>query len=516
MSRPNDDYKIVQWIHTRLPDKRAFFEHAGYKPHAGQEQIHAALESSDLVICAAGVRCGKTMAAGMEMYLESMLPRKEFVGWTVAPTKELADIVFDAVTQYLRDHFRSQPNLLIERRTDGELSFPNLGGGRSRIFRKTTFDAQGKGKLTGQAVDFMIVDEAAKILHDSIWYNELATRLVDRGGKALLISSPMGQGGFFATLWHDARMAESDSISLRMPSWTNIHVPAKVWAKLRLKTPERAWRQEYAAEFISQEGNVFDEAQIARNSRGRFEDPIQGAIYYAGVDLAMVDDYTVCTILRDTPEGPKLVRALRMRKVGQDEQVRRVAALLKPYGNAPTYVDATSIGRPFVQAFMKAGVEVRPVVWSAPKKSDMTRNMMLLVERGLITFPQRDLFPELYRELTQYRWKQTGGYEIGEAPPGQNDDIVSALLMACQWFKGKVMTEGMSIADLKDAERHIADQKNRPLVNGIEEEDEEAAEDRAEDRRLNTQQAPSFYTSQRGGLGSLTRGGGPLGFRNSF
>lgn len=460
MSRPNDQYTIVKWIHGRIPSKRDFFKAGGYIPHKGQEQIHAALDIVDTVVVAAGVRCGKTMAAAWEMFYESMLPRKEFIGWTVAPTTNLADIVFDQVLQYLREHFRKQPNLLQERITDGELEFPNFGGGRSRIYRKSTFDAAGKGKLTGQAVDFMVIDEAAKIQHDSIWDNELSTRLVDRGGKVLLISSPMGQGGFFARLYHEGLMVGSDSIGIRMPSWMNPHIPPEKFSKIRAITPARAWRQEWCAEFIAQDGNVFGESDLMRCSRGEFEDPEQGVDYFAGVDLAMSEDYTVVLLFRrDQYDCPVLVRMMRMQRVPPSEQMRRVCSLLKQYNNAPAYVDATGLGKPFIQSFQQMGAQVIPITWNAPKKTEMTRNAMLLIENGYMTLPRQDQAPEIIRELSVYRWKQVGGYEVGEAPPGYHDDIVSAMLMGCMWFKAMGIIEArQQAALLKEVVQEQVDQ----------------------------------------------------------
>jgi len=245
----------------------------------------------------------------------------------------------------------------------------------------------------------------------------------------------MGQRGFFPTLFRMGQDPMSDVLSLRLPSWSNPHIPAQDWEKIRASIPARAWEQEYAARFVSAEGNVFDELMIQRAARGTLEEPQPGVSYAAGLDLALADDYTVLLIFRLAPR-PRLVRALRLRKVPTEEQVRKVAKLLRYYNQAPVAADATGMGRPFWHLFLAEGVEVKPIHWTVQSKSNMIRHALLLFEQDRVDLPMEALCPELIHELCSYEWKRSGNYEVGEAPSGQHDDFVAATLMGLTWIPG--------------------------------------------------------------------------------
>lgn len=442
MSRPHDAYDarrggIVRWIHDDIPDKRAFFEQISYKPHAGQVQIHGAMELANTVVCAAGVRCGKSTAAGKELFYESMLPREVFTGWTVAPQADLGDIIFVEVMNCAVEYFRPTPGVLRVRETDGELIFPNLGGGTSRIFRKTTYDAEGKGKLVGRGIDAMVCDEASRIRPDSIFWNELSTRLVDRNGKLLAIASPQGHKGWFAELYRRGQQKDSGIVSICMPSWTNTLIPRERWIEERAKVSQFVWDQEYAAKFVDQEGNVFEEAALRAAATGEIEEPEEGATYYAGIDIAMKHDYNAIAVLKATPAGPKLVFFRRKRRTPKPEQVRMFAEITKRYNNADTYFDATQLGPGVQQDFEMAGMNVRPIVWTIQSKQKMTQNLILLLEHQKIQLLKPSACRELFDELQAYAWKESsGGYQVGEAPGKEHDDCVSALMMAAYWFQG--------------------------------------------------------------------------------
>lgn len=431
----------------------AFFKALRYTPHRGQRQIHAALERSRITVASCGARFGKTMAAAFEMAFEALKPREitesnrtgEFVGWCVGPDHDKANLVFEATYEHLKNFLKGNVQI---NNTDGVITITNLGGTRSRVYRKSADNAGGKGKLTGYAVDFMVVDEAAKILDDRVWENQLRTRLIDREGKCLMISTPMGTTGFFYSTYRLSR--DDDSIiGIRLPTWLNPHVKKSVIEKERLSMPERDFRQEYGAEFIPGEGKVFEPQFLNKVCIGEFEEPIPGAHYFGGLDLALKRDYTVLVIFRtafahEVDKRPRLVHFSRWHKRPQEVQVQSVKDLHERYNHCGLMVDATGLGEPIVSMLRNEEIYVRAQVFTTNSKASMVKNACTCVERERIILPRRDLAPVLIDELETYAWKSTpGGAITAEAPNGYHDDCVAALLLACNWIKA-AGTQGAS------------------------------------------------------------------------
>lgn len=423
--------------------RRAFFSRVGYTPHKGQEQIHAARSNPavKIAVVACGARFGKTWAAAYEMAFEAILPRKDFLGWCVAPTHDLAHIVFDELIQVLRKFYRGKIRV---DSNGGEIELTNLGGGRSRIFRMSTDKAQDSARLVGYPCDFMILDEASAIEPDSIWYNQLSTRLIDRGGRVLMISTPRGTGGFFAKLFRVGQTKTDPSIvSIQLPSWTNPHGQVRAsMAQERKNKSKRDFMQEYAAEFISTDGLVYQHEDVAAISNGDFEGFDPRYEYYGGLDLAVRQDYTVLMIvraprpdvLRDTAA---IVYVHRMHRMPVERQIDEIKAITDSYGECSLYVDATGLGVPICQQMLNAGLYIRPVVWTHASKGDMVKNSLILVERHAIVLPRPHLCPAFQEELAVYGWHATesGMQQTTRAPSGLNDDCIAAFVLACRWIR---------------------------------------------------------------------------------
>lgn len=422
--------------------KRVFFDHLEYKPHRGQVQIHAAVERVPLAIASCGVRFGKTMAGGAEMAYQGILPRPnntpkhDFMGWCIGPTHDLANLVFMQTYDYLNLFLRGNIKL---NKTDGVMEFRNLGGGRSRIMRRSTEQAEGRKRHVGYAVDFMVVDEASAV-NDSVWEQQLRTRLVDRKGRVLMISTPEGRRGIFAENFRRAAHNEK-IIAVRLPSWTNPFLD-KEWIREQRDTMrELLFRQEFMAEFVAHEGQVFPEDILDKICVAEFEEPNGHGDYVAGLDLAMSGgDYTVLIIGRPKRAGetrPKVCLVERFHKLPIEAQLTRIAARLEAYGGAMCKVDATGLGDPIVNQMVNAGMPVQGVKFTGTSKPYMVNNACALVEREGITLPSQMTSPAFYEELSIYEWKERHSNSVrltAAAPSGAHDDAVAAFLLFCNWF----------------------------------------------------------------------------------
>lgn len=440
--------------------KRKFFEDVGYTPHRGQVQIHGALSMPGVrtVVAICGTRFGKTLSAAHEMCYEIIRPRMptevnpdcESMGWCVAPNHDLANLVFDACVQILRKYLGGH---IAVNKSDGIIEFTNLSGGRARIMRRTAQDAGGKGKLVGYAVDFMVIDEAAKIPHADIWENQLSTRLLDRKGCSLHISSPMGVNGYCAALYRVGQTKRDKSVvSMKLPSWLNPYLERELIQEERKRLPKRVFDQEWGAELLADGGMVFLERDMQDIFITGPENPRPDAEYFGGLDLAMTNDHTVLTIGRSAlgnERRPRVVKVERFYKMPVEAQLRKIEAIQSRYGDCPLNVDASGIGKPMVEQMVNAEMNVRPIVTSAQGKTskiDQVTNAAALVERHGIVFPRKEYIPTYWEEMTLYQWGRTPlGRLTAAAPSGAHDDCVASFLLFAWWLRAAgTMGEGQS------------------------------------------------------------------------
>jgi hypothetical protein len=465
-------------------DKRKFFAQLGYVPHPGQEQIHAALSLGDIdyVLGLCGTRFGKTFAAAYEMVYHSMLPRAEFLGWCVAPQRALADIVFDQVSRILHE-IHGAANIRFDR-NEGVIEFKNFGGGRSRIMRKSCDGAEGKGKLAGAGVDFMVIDEASSpVIKDAIWVSELSTRL-NAGSKLLAISTPRGQRGWFILLYRQSKRVgrASRAICINLPSWTNTYRFPGGWQNAEIQAhyarkPLRDFLQEYGAQPMSAEGAFFEPEFIEQCCiLDAWEDPIGTGEYASGLDLGLKRDSSVHTIVRaplgfaNSSKDAKVVFVRRMYRMPVEAQLELVLQDQERYGIQSVFADGTGIGEPIIQQARNMGIFIRSVMWSTTSKMPMMTNLLGLLQQRKIRLPNSTLCPSMRDQLLTYEWAKNG--RTANAPDGFHDDYVASLAMACKFFPA-VMTEGEGQAF------HV----NKPTPDGVPFDAERAA------RELNAKRA---------------------------
>ena len=347
-------------------NKRALFADLMYEPHPGQLEIHDATAPRRIVAC--GVRWGKTLCAAME-----------------------------------------------------GLILRNMAGGLSEIRGKS---ADNPVSLLGEGLDWVIVDEASR-LKPTIWESHLSQRLIDKRGWALLISTPKGKG-YLYDLFRRGQGSDSDYKSWNWPSRTNPLLDADVIERERARLPERVFRQEYEAEFMEGSGAVF--RNVRECATGSWQKPIPGATYFAGLDLAKVEDYTVFVIMS---RGREVVFVDRFHRIDWAQQVDRVRAAGARHNRARTLCDSTGVGEPVFEALKSAGCRVEPYPFTARSKQALINNLALLLEKHELRRPRPDLWPEGIDELESFEYSITdaGNVRTG-APGGYHDDCVIALALA--------------------------------------------------------------------------------------
>jgi hypothetical protein len=400
-------------------DKSTLFSDLGYEPHPGQELIHASNAARRIAVC--GVRFGKTICAAHECIAEALAPRERGVGWIVAPTYDLADRVFREVElialtklkRFVKSYQRSERRIV----------FANLQGGTTEIRAKS---ADNPVSLLGEGLDFLVVDEAAR-LQPRIWQSHLAQRLVDRKGWALLISTPHGRGWLY-DMYRLGQGANRDPAfeSWNLPSWKNPLLDREVIEKDRAVMPERVFAQEYGAQFVEGAGAVF--RGVRDCATGEWSPPREKVTYYAGLDLAKVEDYTVLVIM---DRVGRVVFVDRFHRIDWSAQVTRIAAAARRYNSARVMCDVTGVGDPVYELLRKNNCMVQSYVLNARSKSQLVDNLTMMFEHGTIVLPKPQLWPDGIEELEAFEYSMTDqGHIRSGAPSGMHDDCVIALGLA--------------------------------------------------------------------------------------
>jgi len=403
-------------------NKDALFRDLGYEPHPGQREVHESTASRRIVAC--GVRWGKSLCAAMEALAAAMEPQARSVGWVVGPTYDLADKIFREIVIVVAERLRHR--IVSLKDSERRLLIRNMAGGLSEIRGKS---ADNPISLLGEGLDWVIVDEAAR-MKPLIWESHLSQRLVDKRGWALLISTPKGKGWFYDA-FRRGQGVDPDFASWNYPSRTNPYLDAVLIDEERNRLPERVFRQEYGAEFLEGSGQVF--RNVRERATGSWQEPRRDQKYFAGLDLAKVEDFTVLTVLNDKRE---VVFADRFHRLDWSIQVNRISADLKRYGNAPVHVDSTGAGEPVFESLRAAGVNARPYPFTQKSKNDLINNLSILFEQKLIVLPKSGLWPDGIDELESFEYSVTdSGTVRTSAPSGTHDDIVVALALAAWWLR---------------------------------------------------------------------------------
>lgn len=400
-------------------NRLALFSDLGYQPTPGQMQVHASSARRRIVAC--GVRWGKTHCAAVEGLCAALEPRERSIGWVVAPTYDLSDRVFRAIVLLAFQHLRHRVVKLREH--DHLLVLRNAGGGLSEIRGKS---ADNPTSLLGEGLDWVVLDEAAR-MKPLIWESHLSQRLLDKRGWALLISTPRGKGWFYDAFRKGQGPGhDPDYASWNYPSWTSPHLDAALIEQERSRLPERVFRQEYGGEFIEGAGAVF--RYVREAATGSFAEPVNCTEYFAGLDLARIDDFSVLVILDRKRE---VVFVDRFHRVDWSLQIARIKAALKRFNQPRVFVDSTGAGEPILEQLCKEDVHALAYPFTSKSKSALIDNLSLLLEQRLIKLPKPELWPEGIDELESFEYSITDhGSVRTSAPSGVHDDCVVALALA--------------------------------------------------------------------------------------
>lgn len=391
------------------------------RPHVNQQAV---LESpARYKVMACGRRWGKTTLG--EIWVADPALHGMPCAWFAPTYKMLADVWRDLKTMYAP---------VIKEKSETEHRLEMITGGVIDMWSLDNPDA-GRGRKYKRA----FIDEGGFVPKlEEAWTQSIRPTLTDMLGEAMFGGTPKGRNYFWRLHCVGVDAEQPDWQSWQMPTTANPYMdPAEVEAA-RQQLPERAYKQEYLAEFIEDSGGVFRGVyEVVDVGRSEPEPPGAGC-YTMGVDLARVEDFTVISVL---DQNNRQIYFERFNQVSWELQIARIVAVGKRY-NALVYVDSTGVGDPIFEQLRKAGLNVRGYQFTSASKERLIDNLSIAIEHQRLRLMD---VPEQTNELLAYEYEVTASGNVRmNAPQGMHDDTVIALALAAQNIDASPVT-GQSI-----------------------------------------------------------------------
>ncbi len=368
-----------------------------------------------------GRRWGKTTCGVQEITKEGLRIRGTY--WWVAPTYQLSMIAW----RKLLDEIPREMIMSIIK-SEHMIQLAN----RTTIYFKS---ADNPDRLVGEGLRGLVVDEAARCKQE-IWDYNLRPTLSDLLGWALFIGTPKSHNWFHTMHLRGLDPNEPDYESFTFPSADNPYLPEGEVDEAKKQIPERAFRQEYLAEFLQDGAGVFrgvrdcvldgygivnDVPWAKKYPNNKIPD---GERYLMGCDLGRSHDYTVITIIDSKRD---LVYYDRFTGINWELQKKRIVKAAKTYNNSQALIDKTGLGNAVVEDLRKQ-MRATGFSFTHQSKEDIINSLSITIEERLIHYPD---IPQMLGELEAYDYEvsPTGIYTYG-APTGYYDDCVVALALA--------------------------------------------------------------------------------------
>jgi phage terminase large subunit-like protein len=296
-----------------------------------------------------------------------------------------------------------------------------LGGGTIRIYSLESFD-----RIRGEHFALVVIDEAAMVPDlEEAWTKAIRPTLTDLQGRAVFLSTPRGRQYFWLLFQRGSDPRYPAWASFQAPTSVNPHIRASEIEEMRGELPERVFRQEVLAEFLSTEGAVFrniEACAVAAPQSG----PVDGHSYVMGADFGRTNDATAVIVYDLTLRAA--VTLDRYVEPQLSVQVDRIDALCRLWRPLTVLAESNSFGIGITQALQKRGLPVQPFVTTNATKAHIIDALALALETAAVSFvPDEVLKAELYAYESE---TLPSGLVRYSAPSGQHDDTCVALALA--------------------------------------------------------------------------------------
>ena len=371
-----------------------------------------------------------------------------------ADTEEHAHKVWDRFLWHLentplvalKEHHSKERNLVLFK-----------GGAEAQML-----SADNPAALAGDGVTLWLIDEAQE-LSLAAWEN-LFPSTAERDGVIVLAGVAEGDGPFREVSYRGEHPETyPDYKTLRYSTYENPLVPRTRIELARRTLPPERFAQLYLAEWQDTLYQIFRGVLAGirplpiyghDQGWGYTSPPLPGMMYYGGLDLARLADWTVFTIFDHTGQ---LVAWDRFTLLDWNLQRARILALSAAYGHPRVAVDSTGIGDPLCQELQSKGMSVHPIqITTNQVKRSLVDGLAIDIGNGQRTYPR---IPTMIEELQRFQATKSRNPNSSvityQAPSGATDDWVMSLALANSLMPHDVDPRGVGSDREQDELREV-------------------------------------------------------------
>lgn len=381
-----------------------------FTPYKKQKEVIDSLEDPNVfftIVCA-GRQVGKSLL-GMNIALRWAIDNSNRIIYWVSPTFEQQQKVYKQIINACHH--------------TGCIKSNKAGGGTEIIFTnnsKILFrSAAQENSLRGESVDYMILDEGAFIKRDTI-QTILLPMLSSRGKKMLVISTPKGKNWFYD--WFLKGSIEDKYKSFRFTTYDSPYANQDLISVFKNDLPPKLFKQEIEAEFVDS-SSVFNNLSDVLCLEE--QEPKDGDKYYGGIDIGLINDSSVLSILNS--EG-NLIKYYRWDKLETPELIEEIVKINEKWKFKKILIENNNQGLPIFQ-------DMRRRIGCLEQFNTNSKSKPELINRLIHLFNMREIKlinDELLRiELEAFIFKQNdNGVVKFLADYGFHDDIIMSLAIA--------------------------------------------------------------------------------------
>ena len=312
-----------------------------------------------------------------------------------------------------RDFEAVIPREIIARKHESQAWFELKNG--SRISMQS---AEGMKSLVSEKLHGLVADEFCQY-REAVYEQYLGPMLLTTGGPVIFCGSPWGMNWGYRTA-----LAAQRTPNWSYHHWSSFDSPYANAAYLeqeRARMPDRAFRQQYLAEFLTDGGELFRNIDNAIAPAGKPDDNV-----VIGLDLARTKDWSHLYAFNGRGEW---VDSKRIGHLGWDVQRIAVMEMYRRLKAKKVVIDVTGIrlGEEAVAGDLRReNLTVEAVTLTGESKTAVIHNLMWRFDMNAIRIAM-DTADE-FRRYTSV--SLPSGHERYTAPEGEHDDQVMAAALA--------------------------------------------------------------------------------------
>jgi hypothetical protein len=387
------------------------------KPHEKQRDIiNACLDDNIFfIVSIIGRQFGKTLIAE-NLAIYWALNNKNSVIYWVSPTDSQSQKVYkDIVAAIIESGIIKSKKMP---KGDTEIIFKN----DSRILFRS---AASEDNLRGQSVDYMILDEAAFIKKTTV--EEILLPMLNvKGKKCLFISTPKGKNYLYEYFlkgnehpnWKSIRYSTYDS------PFAN-----KVLIDMFKETlSPKLFKQEIEAEFVDSSSifNNINEVLVLNEEK----EPTYGKKYWCGIDIGLINDASVLSIIDD---NGNLVKYYRFENVEAPDLINKIIEINNKWKFQKILIENNNQGLVIYQDLKRKISNIDEFNTNQKTKSEIINRLVHLFNMKEIKLV-KDEYLRIELEAFIFKQSNTGNLKF-MADIGFHDDCVMSLAIAIRCFE---------------------------------------------------------------------------------